>query len=44
MPEIDLRQSGFKCSACGPFSKKQKKEWKKLGNMRFKIYLSKQLR
>ena len=28
MPEIDLRQSGFIYSACGPFSKKQRENKK----------------
>ena len=29
MPEIHLRQPGFMYSACGSFTKKQKKESKK---------------
>ena len=28
MPEMHLRQPGFKHSACGPFTKKQKKNTK----------------
>ena len=30
MPEMHLRQPGFKHSACGPFTKKTKKEYKSL--------------
>ena len=30
MPEMYLRQPGFTCSACGPFTKKTKKEYKNL--------------
>ena len=28
MPEMHLRQAGFSCSACGPFTKKQRKNTK----------------
>ena len=45
MPEMHLRQPGFTCSACGPFTKKQKNKKQKLKtNRRFMIYLSKQIR
>ena len=30
MPEMYLRQPGFTYSACGPFTKKTKKEYKNL--------------
>ena len=30
MPEMHLRQSGFTYRACGPFTKKTKKEYKNL--------------
>ena len=44
MPEIHLRQSGFTYSACGPFTKKQKKNTKVQRKRRFMIYLSKRTR
>ena len=28
MPEMYLKQAGFTCSACGPFTKKQRKNTK----------------
>ena len=28
MPEMHLKQPGFTCSACGPFTKKQRKNKK----------------
>ena len=28
MPEMHLKQLGFACSACGPFTKKQRKNTK----------------
>ena len=44
MPEMHLRQSGFTYSACGPFTKKQKKNTKVQRKRRFMIYLSKRTR
>ena len=46
MPKIHLRQRGFTYSACGPFTKKKKKEYKKnkKKSRRCEIYLSKQIR
>ena len=41
MPEMHLRQPGFKYSACGPFTKKQRKNPKIQRNRRFTIHLSK---
>ena len=41
MPETYLRQPGFAYSACGPFTKKQRKNTKNRRNRRFTIYLSK---
>ena len=38
MPEMHLRQPGFTHSACGPFTKKKKKEYKSLkktGDLRY---------
>ena len=29
MPEMHLRQTGFTCSACGPFTKKKKNRMQK---------------
>ena len=40
MPEMHLRQPGFKYSACGPFTKNRKNP-KIQGNRRFTIHLSK---
>ena len=44
MPEMHLRQPGFTCSACGPFTinKERIKIFKR--NRGFKIYLSKRIR
>ena len=44
MLEINLRLSGFICSACGLFTKKKRKNTKIQINRRFTIYLSKQTR
>ena len=45
MPEMHLRQSGFTYSACEPFTKKKKREYKNLKKYRrFKIDLSKRIR
>ena len=35
MPEMHLRQSGFICSACGPFSKRKNKKIKQTGDSRY---------
>ena len=40
MPGMYLRHPGFINSACGSFAKKKKQK----KNMRFKIYLSKQIK
>ena len=39
MPEIHLKQPGFIYSACGPFTKKQRKNGKVYGNWEYKFYL-----
>ena len=44
MPEIHLRQPGFTYSACGTFTKKQRKNTKIKLNRRFTICLSKRTR
>ena len=35
MPEMHLRQPKFTFSACGPFTKKRKKEYKNLKKQKF---------
>ena len=40
MPEMRLRQPGFKCSACGPFIKKVIKTFNEAGDSRY-IYQNK---
>ena len=44
MPEMHLRQPGFTYSACGPFTKKQRKNTKIWRNKRFVTYSSKRAR
>ena len=44
MLEMHLRQPGFTCSACGPFTKNKERFQKFLKNRTFKIYLSKRTR
>ena len=44
IPEKHLRQPGFTYSACGPFTKKQRKNTKIYRNRRFKIYLTERAR
>ena len=39
MPEMHLKQSGFTYSACGSFTKKQRKKWKVYDNWKYKLYL-----
>ena len=41
IPGIHLKQPGFTNSACGPFTKKQRKNVKIQRNVRLTIYLSK---
>ena len=44
LPQIYLRQPGFRYNACGPFTKRKKEIMRKLNkNRRFTIYLSNQL-
>ena len=40
MPKMRLRQAGFKCSACGLFTKKVIKTFKEAGDSRY-IYQNK---
>ena len=40
MPEMHLKQPGFTCSACGPFTK-NKERIQKLKKTRYKLYLQK---
>ena len=37
MPEMHLRQAGFSCSACGPFTKNKEKiqKFKETGDLRY---------
>ena len=44
MSQMHLRQPEFTYSACGPFTKKQRKNTKVYRNRRFTIYLSKRTR
>ena len=44
MPEMLLRQPRFTYSACGPFTKKRRKNTKIKINKRFMIYSSKRTR
>ena len=40
MPEMHLKQQPvFTYSACGPFTKKQRKNWKAYANWKYKFYL-----
>ena len=39
MPEVYLRQYGFKYGACGPFTKKKKKEGQKFKETRVSLYI-----
>ena len=41
MPEMHLKQPGFTYSACGPFTKKTKKELKSLCKLKIQIYFIK---
>ena len=43
MSEMHLRQPGFTCSACGPFTKNKERIQKKIYR-RFTIFLSKRTR
>ena len=37
--EMNLKQSGFTYSGCGPFTKKQRKNWKVYGDRKYRFYL-----
>ena len=41
IPEMHLKQSGFTYSACGPFSKKKKKEFKNLKKQEIRVIFTK---
>ena len=41
MPEMNLKQSGFTYSACGPFTKKQRRNWKVYADSKYRFYLQK---
>ena len=41
MPEMHLKQPGFTYSACGPFTKKQRKNWKVYADWKYRFYLKK---
>ena len=44
MPKMHVRQPGYTCSACGPFTKSKERIKKSHISRRFKIYLSKRTR
>ena len=37
MPEMHLKQPAFTYSACGPFTKKQRKNWKSYADRKYKF-------
>ena len=39
MSEMHLKQPDFTYSACGPFTKKKRKNWKLYANWKYKLYL-----
>ena len=39
MPVRHLKQHGFTYSACGPLTKKERKNWKVCANWKYKLYL-----
>ena len=39
MPEMHLKQPRFTYSACGPFTKKQTKNWKAYTDKKYRLYL-----
>ena len=41
MPEMHLKKPGFTYSACDPFTKKQRKNWKVYADWKYKFYLQK---
>ena len=43
MSEMHLKETGFTYSACGPFTKKQRKNWKVCANWKYGPYLQKRI-
>ena len=41
MPEVHLKQPGFTFSACGPFTKKQRKNWEVYAKRKYRFYIPK---
>ena len=41
MPDLHLKQPGFTYSACGPFTKKQRKNRKIYADRKYRLYLQK---
>ena len=39
MAEMHLKQPGFAYSACGPFTKKQRKNWNVYANFRYVLFI-----
>ena len=43
MPEVHLKQPGFNYNACGPFTKKQRKNWKVYADRKYRLYYKNEL-